>query len=90
VDWRGNWFLLLGRLPGTALVVAVVALVSSEVLAVVIGSVVIVVVVVSLAHAELRPRAPAQPPDPAAHGRNLRPAVLAIAGLAGVLAIVRA
>jgi uncharacterized membrane protein YfcA len=23
VDWRGNWFLLLGRLPGTALGVAV-------------------------------------------------------------------
>jgi uncharacterized membrane protein YfcA len=69
VDWRGNWFLLLGRLPGTALGVAVVALVSSEVLAVVIGSVVIVAVVVSLAHAELRPRAPAQPPDPAAPAR---------------------
>jgi uncharacterized membrane protein YfcA len=55
VDWRGNWFLLLGRIPGTALGVAVVAFVSSEVLAVVIGSVVIVAVLVSLFAARLHP-----------------------------------
>jgi uncharacterized protein len=55
VDWRGNWFLLLGRIPGTALGVGVVALVSSDVLAVVIGAVVIVAVLVSLLAAHLHP-----------------------------------
>jgi uncharacterized membrane protein YfcA len=55
VDWRGNWFLLLGRIPGTALGVGVVALVSSDVLAVVIGAVVILAVLVSLLAAHLHP-----------------------------------
>ena len=55
VDWRGNWFLLLGRLPGTALGVAVVAVVASDLLSVVIGVVVLVAVAVSLLAAHLHP-----------------------------------
>jgi uncharacterized membrane protein YfcA len=55
IDWRGNWFLLLGRIPGTALGVTVVAAVSSSVLAIVIGSVVLLGVAVSLLAAHLHP-----------------------------------
>jgi uncharacterized membrane protein YfcA len=55
VDWRGSRFILLGRLPGTALGVAVVAVVSSRVLAMVIGTVVIVAVAMSVVAAHLHP-----------------------------------
>jgi len=69
----------------------VVALVSSEVLAVVIGSVVIVALLgLSLMPSYGLGLLLSLPIRPRVHGRNLRPAVLAIAGLAGVLAIVRA
>jgi uncharacterized membrane protein YfcA len=55
VDWRGSRFILLGRVPGTALGVAVVAVASSEALAIVIGAVVIVAVAVSVLAAHLHP-----------------------------------
>jgi len=55
IDWRGSGYLLLGRLPGTALGVAVVAAVSSETLAVVIGTIVILAVVLSIVTAHLHP-----------------------------------
>jgi hypothetical protein len=55
VDWRGNRYLLLGRIPGTALGVAVVALVSSDVLAILIGAVVLVAVLLSVLAARLHP-----------------------------------
>jgi uncharacterized membrane protein YfcA len=55
VDWRGGRFILLGRVPGTALGVAVVAIVSSQVLAIVIGSVVIGAVAVSVFASHLHP-----------------------------------
>src|SRR6185295_16455294 len=55
VDWRGTQFLLLGRLPGTALGVAVVAIVSSRVLAMVIGAFVIGAVALSVAAGHLHP-----------------------------------
>lgn len=55
VDWRGNKYLFLGRLPGTALGVTVVAIVSSQVLAVVIGSVVIAGVALSVFASHLHP-----------------------------------
>jgi uncharacterized membrane protein YfcA len=55
VDWRGSRFILLGRLPGTALGVAVVALVSDETLAIVIGGLVIVAVGISALAAHLHP-----------------------------------
>jgi uncharacterized membrane protein YfcA len=55
VDWRGNWFLLLGRLPGTAVGVAVVAVVAADLLSVMIGVVVLVAVAVSLLAAHLHP-----------------------------------
>jgi len=55
VDWRGGRFILLGRVPGTALGVAVVAIVSSQVLAIVIGSVVIAGVAVSVFASHLHP-----------------------------------
>ena len=55
VDWRGGRFILLGRLPGTALGVAVVAIVSSEALAIVIGCVVIAAVVLSVFASHLHP-----------------------------------
>lgn len=55
VDWRGSRFLLLGRLPGTLIGVAVVAAVSSDTLAVVIGAVVLVGVALSVAAARLHP-----------------------------------
>jgi len=55
IDWRGSRFILLGRIPGTALGVAVVALVSSRVLAVVIGGFVIVAVATSILAAHLHP-----------------------------------
>ena len=81
-----------------------VALVSSEVLAVVIGSVVTLVGLtvgsqlqgwqvllgLSLMPSHSLGLLHSLPIRPRLHGRNLRPAVLAIAGLAGVLAIVRA
>ena len=55
IDWRGSRFLLLGRVPGTALGVAVVALVSTEALAVVVGAVVILAVVLSVSASHLHP-----------------------------------
>ncbi len=55
VDWRGTQFLLLGRLPGTALGVTVVALVSSRVLAIVIGAFVIAAVGLSVVAGHLHP-----------------------------------
>jgi len=55
VDWRGSQFLLLGRLPGTLLGVAVVATVSSSALAVVIGAVVILGVGLSAYASHLHP-----------------------------------
>jgi len=55
VDWQGTRFLLLGRLPGTVLGVAVVVAVSSEVLAVVIGIIVIAAVALSVFAAHLHP-----------------------------------
>jgi uncharacterized membrane protein YfcA len=55
IDWRGSRFIVLGRLPGTALGVAVVAAVSSQVLAAVIGTVVILGVAVSVLAAHLHP-----------------------------------
>ena len=55
VDWRGTQFLLLGRLPGTALGVAVVALVSTQVLAIIIGAFVIGAVGLSVFAGHLHP-----------------------------------
>jgi uncharacterized protein len=55
VDWRGSRFILLGRLPGTALGVAVVAVVSTHALAIVVGSVVLLAVTVSVFAAHLHP-----------------------------------
>jgi uncharacterized membrane protein YfcA len=55
VDRRGSRYLLLGRLPGTLIGVAVVAAVSSDVLAVVIGSVVILAVAASITATRLHP-----------------------------------
>jgi uncharacterized membrane protein YfcA len=55
VDRRGSAYLLLGRLPGTALGVTIVALVSSEVLSAVIGALVLVAVAVSAFAAHLHP-----------------------------------
>jgi uncharacterized membrane protein YfcA len=55
VDWRGSRFLLIGRVPGTALGVAVVALVSSHMLAIVIGAFVVAAVVTSVVAPHLHP-----------------------------------
>lgn len=55
IDWRGSRFLFLGRLPGTALGVAVVVIVSTQILAVVIGSVVIAAVAFSVFASHLHP-----------------------------------
>jgi uncharacterized membrane protein YfcA len=55
VDWRGSQYLLLGRLPGTLLGVAVVATVSSDLLAVVVGVVVLLGVALSAYAAQLHP-----------------------------------
>ena len=55
IDWRGSRFLLLGRVPGTALGVAVVAAVSTNTLAVIVGSVVILAVVFSVSASHLHP-----------------------------------
>jgi uncharacterized membrane protein YfcA len=55
IDWRGSRFLLLGRLPGTALGVAIVAAVSTETLAVIIGAVVILAVALSMSASHLHP-----------------------------------
>jgi uncharacterized protein len=55
VDRRGSGYLLLGRLPGTFIGVAVVAAVSSDALAIVIGAVVILAVGASVAAAHLHP-----------------------------------
>jgi uncharacterized membrane protein YfcA len=55
IDWRGSRFLLLGRVPGTVLGVAVVAAVSTDTLAVVVGAVVILAVVLSISASHLHP-----------------------------------
>lgn len=55
IDWRGSRYLLLGRVPGTALGVAVVAAVSTDTLAVVVGAVVILAVVLSVSASHLHP-----------------------------------
>ncbi len=55
IDWRGSRFILLGRIPGTALGVAVVVAVSSEVLAIVIGIVVLAAVGLSVLASHLHP-----------------------------------
>jgi uncharacterized membrane protein YfcA len=55
IDRRGTRFLLLGRLPGTLAGVAVVAAVSTDALAVVIGTVVLLAVGLSVVAAHLHP-----------------------------------
>jgi uncharacterized membrane protein YfcA len=55
IDWRGSRYLLLGRVPGTALGVAVVAAVSTNALAVIVGAVVLVAVALSLTASRLHP-----------------------------------
>ena len=55
VDWRGSRFILIGRVPGTALGVAVVVIVSSQVLAIVIGIIVIAAVALSVFASHLHP-----------------------------------
>jgi uncharacterized membrane protein YfcA len=55
IDWRGSRYLLLGRLPGTALGVLVVVVVSTQVLAVVIGTVVVGAVAFSVLASHLHP-----------------------------------
>jgi uncharacterized membrane protein YfcA len=55
VDRRGTRFLVLGRLPGTLVGVAVVATVSTDVLAVLIGAVVILAVGLSVVASHLHP-----------------------------------
>ena len=55
IDWRGSRFILIGRFPGTVLGVAVVALVSSEILAVVVGLIVIGAAALSAIAGHLHP-----------------------------------
>jgi uncharacterized membrane protein YfcA len=55
IDWRGSRFLLLGRLPGTALGVAIVAAVSTDTLAVVVGCSVVLAVALSASASHLHP-----------------------------------
>jgi uncharacterized membrane protein YfcA len=55
IDWRGSRYLLAGRVPGTALGVAVVAAVSTNALAVLVGAVVLVAVALSLTASHLHP-----------------------------------
>lgn len=55
IDWRGTRFITLGRLPGTALGVAIVALVSTSLLALVAGSAVLVAVAISVLAAQTHP-----------------------------------
>jgi uncharacterized membrane protein YfcA len=55
VDRRGTGYLLLGRVPGTLIGVAVVAAVSSDTLAILIGVVVILGVAASVAGTHLHP-----------------------------------
>jgi len=55
VDWRGSRFITWGRLPGTAAGVAVVAIASSEMLAIVIGCLVVAAVITSVFAAHLHP-----------------------------------
>jgi hypothetical protein len=55
IDWRGSGFILLGRLPGTVIGVAVVAAVSTDALAIVIGIVVIAAVALSVFASHLHP-----------------------------------
>jgi len=55
IDWRGSRFLLLGRVPGTAVGVAVVALVSTNTLAVIVGVVVLLAVLLSVSASHLHP-----------------------------------
>src|SRR6185295_6791200 len=53
VDWRGSRYLVLGRLPGTLVGVGVVAAVSSDTLAVLIGVVVLLGVALSVVASHL-------------------------------------
>ena len=55
VDRRGSRLITFGRLPGTAMGVAIVALVSREILTIGIGSVVLLAVAASLFAAHLHP-----------------------------------
>jgi uncharacterized membrane protein YfcA len=55
IDWRGIRYLFLGRAPGTALGVGIVAVVSTQTLALVIGAIVILAVVSSVAATHLHP-----------------------------------
>jgi hypothetical protein len=55
VDRRGSRFLVLGRLPGTLIGVAVVAAVSSDALAILIGIVVLLAVGLSIVASHLHP-----------------------------------
>jgi uncharacterized membrane protein YfcA len=55
IDWRGSRFLLLGRVPGTAVGVAVVAAVSTDALSIVVGVIVIAAVVLSVVASHLHP-----------------------------------
>jgi len=55
VDGRGSRLITLGRLPGTAVGVAIVALVSREILTIGIGSIVLAAVCVSIFAAHLHP-----------------------------------
>jgi uncharacterized membrane protein YfcA len=55
IDRRGSAFLLLGRVPGTVVGVAVVAAVSTDALAIVIGVIVILAVASSVVAAHLHP-----------------------------------
>ena len=55
IDWRGSRFLFLGRVPGTALGVGIVAAVSTQTLAIVIGAIVIGAVILSVAASHLHP-----------------------------------
>jgi len=55
IDWRGSAYLFLGRLPGTALGVAVVAAVSTSTLAVVVGAIVVLAAALSVVANHLHP-----------------------------------
>ena len=55
VDWQGSRMITIGRLPGTAVGVTIVALVSRQVLAMGIGSVVILAVCASVFASHLHP-----------------------------------
>ena len=55
IDWRGSRFLLAGRIPGTALGVAIVAAVSTPTLAIVVGGFVLTAVGLSVFAGHLHP-----------------------------------